>query len=288
MAGENPGSGPAGEKPEAPGQWQDLAASGLTGLVMVVGAPDSGKSTLVRWLAAHLPCSRPGPAVLDADPGQSRLGPPTTFTLEFAHQYRRFVGSVSPSGHMLQVLSACGRLVEKARELGAETILMDTSGLVDPRKGGARLKLSKIELLRPAVLLVLQEAGELESWLQPVRISGKTRVIDLPRPGRACRREAPEREAYRQNAFRSHFRHAVRREFFWPQCAVFPDPSFYRNRLLALEDREGFVLSLGIVLSWSRSERRVSVFTPLERAQKSRVAAINLGDMALDPERFCH
>ena len=72
MAGENPGSGPAGEKPEAPGQWQDLAASGLTGLVMVVGAPDSGKSTLVRWLAAHLPCSRPGPAVLDADPGQSQ------------------------------------------------------------------------------------------------------------------------------------------------------------------------------------------------------------------------
>ncbi|NIO10390.1 MAG: hypothetical protein GTO40_21240, partial [Deltaproteobacteria bacterium] len=64
---------------------------------------------------------------LDGDPGQSTLGPPGTMTLAVAENgddtfpprgriWRGFVGSVSPVGHMLPVLTCAARLLGAARE----------------------------------------------------------------------------------------------------------------------------------------------------------------------------
>jgi len=281
-----------------PPELKELNLMDLSGLIMVAGGPDSGKTTLVRYLVDRLLEFRGSAACLDADPGQSRLGPPATFTLECIAQsgghavkksrWQRFVGSVSPVGHMLQVLSGCGRLVQKARETGAGVIVMDTSGLVDPQKGGARLKLAKIDLLEPSVLIVLQQAGELEPWIRPLKLAGRTRVLTMSCPPAARRRDFAERKAYREAAFSRYFCDARLRTFHWPDYGVFPDLCFFRNRLVAFEDRQGFVLGLGIVTEYDTFAKTVSAWTCLTDTQNRRTAAISLGDVVLDPSSFSH
>ncbi len=281
-----------------PPEFEELNLMELSGLIMVAGGPDSGKTTLVQYLVDRLLAVQGSAACLDADPGQSRLGPPATFTLECIlnagghaekkSRWQRFVGSVTPAGHMLQVLSGCGRLVQKARETGVGVIVMDTSGLVDPQKGGARLKLAKIDLLEPSVLIVLQQADELASWVRPLKRARRTRVLTMTCPPVLRRRDFPERRAYREAAFRRYFRDAGLRTFYWPDYGVFPDLCFFRNRLVAFEDRQGFVLGLGIVREYDRFAKTVSAWTCLTDTQKRRVAAISLGDVVLDPSNFSH
>jgi polynucleotide 5'-kinase involved in rRNA processing len=66
--------------------------------------------------------------------------------------------------------------------------------------------------------------------------------------------------------------------------AVFPAPAFSLNRLVALEDREGFALGLGIVVLFERKSKQVTLLTPLEHLDD--IDAIHVGDVEVDPETF--
>lgn len=60
-------------------EWQHIDRSLLQGLIMVMGAPDVGKSSFARWLLEQLEGERAGLlAFLDGDPGRacSALLPP--------------------------------------------------------------------------------------------------------------------------------------------------------------------------------------------------------------------
>jgi polynucleotide 5'-hydroxyl-kinase GRC3/NOL9 len=67
---------------DIPPAWDKIDLREARGTLMVIGATDTGKSTFAQYLYRRL-CADPGRRVayLDGDPGQSRLGPPTTMTL---------------------------------------------------------------------------------------------------------------------------------------------------------------------------------------------------------------
>ena len=156
------------DKPtEIPSSWEELDLSALSGTMMIIGPSDVGKSTFSRYVFTRLCKIYPRVGYLDGDPGQSTLGPPGTMTLAMAkngddtfpprgRRWRKFVGSVSPVGNMLAVLTCAARLLEAAHEAGAQAVIYDTTGLVEPARGGIHLKLAKIDLLRPAVLFAIQ------------------------------------------------------------------------------------------------------------------------------------
>jgi polynucleotide 5'-hydroxyl-kinase GRC3/NOL9 len=286
------------ERMTVPPEWQRLDLSRMAGLVMLVGGTDTGKTTLFQYLVSRTLSMGENAMAMDADPGQSRLGLPTTMSLGVFESsgpgeirqriWHRFVGSTTPVGHMLQVLSGCGRLLQKAREMSDGLVIMDTSGLVDAEKGGARLKLSKIDLLQPSVLIVLQKARELESWVRPLRIAKRVSVVDMPCAPAVRERNFLERQTYREKAFSRYFKKSVLRDFYWPKYGVFPYPRFYENRLIAFEDKNGFTLALGIVKGVDIAERTVSVLTPIAEDALGRVSSIQLGDLVLDPNTFQH
>jgi polynucleotide 5'-hydroxyl-kinase GRC3/NOL9 len=262
---------------------------------MIVGAPDVGKSTLAGYLYRRMAAQGRSVALLDGDPGQSRLGPPTTLTLatglagveSFPPEGRRwqsFVGSVSPRGHMLSMVVGALRLVQAARSTGAETIIHDTCGLIDPDQGGVTLKLAKIDALRPAVVVALQREQELEPLLIPLRQSRRTRVVEL-RPSRVAQfHSRAERQAYRAARFAGYFAEAPEITFLWTRFAVFPELRFTPRRLLALEDERGFCRSLGIVQHFETRTRQVILQTPLTSLEG--IDALRLGALALHPETF--
>nr|BAL57214.1 AAA ATPase [uncultured Chloroflexota bacterium] len=272
----------------------DLSAPGS--LIMVIGAPDSGKSTLARLIYQELVREYACVAYLDGDPGQSILGPPTTLTLALNHPGDRsfppngrlwggFLGATSPRGHMLPMLVQVWRLVQAARQHGAQIVIYDTCGLIHPKEGGVALKLAEIELLRPSMLVALQSWDELETLLQPAQ-AFVSRIVRIP-PSPHIRPRSPEqRRSYRAEKFKEYFHNArsmalsdLASPFFVSRSALQP------FQLVSLEDDKGFVLALGIVQHHAGAEG-ITLFTPLGDRKKSQCRILRAGDLALDPSTF--
>ncbi len=285
----------AEQKIDVPRQWEQLTLDRLPGLLLIVGAPDMGKSTFAQYLYRRLQSESGNVAYLDGDPGQSRLGPPTTMTVAMSSGgdnsfppsgwcRRSFVGAVSPRGHMLPLLTGASRLIQAARAAGAETILYDTTGLVDPDQGGTALKLAKIDLLRPTVLFALQRDQELESLLMPLRRSKRLRVVEVsPSPARRPR-DVTARRQHRADRFGSYFEGAQPLTVEWTRLAVLPSLHFLSRRLVALEDVDGFTRGLGLVTKFDLKTRQVTLQTPL--SSLDGIDTLRLGDVTLEPDSY--
>lgn len=267
----------------------------MKGVVMIVGACDTGKSTFAHWLFERMSLSATIPiAFLDGDPGQSTLGPPATITLTVVRgetrfpgrgrRWRRFIGSTSPRRHSLQLLAGVARLVGISGRMGSGAVIYDTTGFIDPDQGGMALKLAKIALLNPDVLVAFRRQTELEPLLSPLRKMKRMRIMDLNAAPEARPRRMPVRQRYRARRYAQHFAGAGIIELDLAQYAIIPTPSPCANQLLAFEDADGFVQSLGIVLSGSPSDSPAKIMTPLR--DFSRVDSIRLADLTVDPVTF--
>jgi len=272
---------------QLPAGWPVLEQQRLTGTVLIIGATDSGKSTLVCWLAERLLERHRIVGWLDGDIGQSTLGVPSTMNLALldcapeglprvAKSF--FVVAVSPRGHMLPVLVGARRLWQQARVAGATVVLVDTTGLVAAEAGGSALKEWKIELLQPMTIIALQAERELEHILAPLR-RDRRMTLHVLEPAAAVRRRSPEeRSARRARLFRDYFagagamRVTLRsRPFYGLEKAV-------PGQLLSLNDAEGFSVALGLVLN--RGGGVLEILTPV--ADLREVTGVRIGDMRLD------
>lgn len=279
---------------DIPPAWEQIDLSEMRGTLFVIGAPDVGKSTFAQYLYRRL-CAQPRRAAyLDGDPGQSTLGPPATMTLALGasgddsfpprgRTWRRFIGAVSPMRHMLPVVVGASRLVQAAQEVGADTIVYDTSGLVNPAQGGPALKQAKVDLLRPAAAFGIQRDQESEAVLSPLR-HGRVCVIDLHPSPAVQARDVATRQAHRASQFARYFAGARPLMVDWSRLAVMPSPRFVFSQLVALENADGFTLGLGIVVLSDAAARQAKLLTPL--ASLDGVRALRLGDVMLDPKTF--
>jgi polynucleotide 5'-hydroxyl-kinase GRC3/NOL9 len=267
-------------------EWQGLAPERLTGTVLVIGATDSGKSTLVRWLAARMVAAGGTVGWLDADIGQSTLGLPATMSLAIPDGEEDpplpaatfFIGGTTPRGRMLPVLVGLFRLRERAVAAGATTVLIDTSGLVAATAGGGVLKEWKIELLRPATVIAIQLERELEHLLGPLRRRSDLRLHVLPVAPHVRRRSPEARSANRRRKFRDYFADAQPLRLALRSLPVYGLDRAAPGRLVGLLDREGFALAVGLLLEYRQG--RMEILTPLRNV--AGIAALRLGDLRVD------
>jgi len=270
---------------DIPEHWESVNTKSLKGLIMVLGAPDMGKSTFCEYLVQRLAKEHRHVALMDGDPGQSRLGPPTTLNLSLNSGVRRvFVGSTSPVRHMLPMMVAASKLVHEAKSAGAEAIVYDTTGLIDEHQGGVTFKQAKIDLLQPNVILALQRGKELEPILAPFGKRGGLQIIDV-KPSLAVQpRNMYMRRRYRRLKFTKYFTDPQRVTLDWSKFAVFPKPYFTKHVLVGLEDIEGFTVALGIALDIRPQERTVTLLLP--KISLDEVKVLRVGDILVDPMSF--
>ncbi len=256
-------------------QWTTLAEEALCGTMMILGASDTGKSTLAQYLFQEL-CRRGFRAgYLDADVGQSALGPPTTMSLALAGDRgdaqfpprgpsaSYFVGATTPRGHMLPALVAAYRLQQKAEQLGAEVVIVDTTGLVDRSQGGQTLKQWKIELLAPTTVVALQRGHELESILWPLRRGGLIRCVELAVSPHVKTRSRETRIARRRARLSCYFAQANTFCLSPRRLAAFGLERLAAGALLGFQDEEGYCLGLGAVEQIRSQDGTCIVHTPL-------------------------
>ncbi len=268
------------------------------GIAILLGATDTGKSTLAKFLISNLCQQGLKVALVDADIGQSFLGPPTTigfsvFKSDPAWQLILsppeifFVGSVTPEGHFSVHLKGVKRMADKAASYGVDVTLVDTTGFV-LGEGGKELKRRKIDLLSPRYILALQKSDELEPILDRYKESVSPRIIRLPLSERVKQRSMDERRTYRTDKFQAYFKQSVIQELaiekfhiegevLDPNGEVLPlDWALKINGLLiGLKDSSDETLALGLVRNSVAEKKIVRVFTPLREIEKATVIQLS-------------
>jgi polynucleotide 5'-hydroxyl-kinase GRC3/NOL9 len=270
-----------------PPSWKRLAIENLQGTVMIIGASDSGKSTVARYLYQELCRHGVRAAYLDADVGQSTLGLPTTLNAVLADEpgdgrfppegacASYFVGSTTPRGHMLPSMIGAFRLQQWSLAMGANAVVVDTTGLVDEAQGGKALKQWKIELLAPDIVIGLSRERELEPILWPLRRDRRVQCIELPVSPHALARPRELRIARRRERLAGYFEGAQPHLIHLGQLAVYDLQRLAHGSLLAFQDAQGFALGLGAVQEIDRLAGTVTVCTPL--ADLEEAASVRFG-----------
>ncbi len=124
-----------------PISWMTLANAALelsNPKIVTIGATDSGKSTLCTYLTNMLLEQYQRVSVIDADVGQSDIGPPGTIGLGAADEYLLsltdlnpismfFVGHTSPTPAKDKVISGIRKL-KASPSIGQDPLIINTDG----------------------------------------------------------------------------------------------------------------------------------------------------------------
>jgi polynucleotide 5'-kinase involved in rRNA processing len=250
--------------------------------VLVLGGADTGKSYLVDALAERLAGGGAAVAVIDADPGQSRIGPPATIGLQKPRRRDAgadalsFVGSVGPSGHLLPMLSGVARMVDRAEREGGEVVVIDAPGFVVGPAAEALWR-GVIDVLRPAVVFVVgNDRGTRR------RLAGTDPMLELAANEAVVARGSAQRRAYRAEAWRAYFGGAsevtlnVDRMPVWQMGGA--DRPLTPGQLVSLRDADGADIALGVVLACGPGEVRLC--SPVTDAR--RIASLVGGRLRLN------
>ncbi len=203
-----------------PAAWRDFAGEieSVSGPVMVIGGPGSGKTTFCLYLAGLFCKAGKKVAWIDADPGQPFIGPPAvlSFTLfqDTSDLLRRknpafmvFIGNTSPVGRLLEMISGVQKLYSLAASPSANLFLINTCGLV--AGGAARdLKFHEIDMLSPRHIVALQKENEVEHLLAPHSHRAGLLIHRLPISPDAKLSTREARQSVREQRFKEYFRGA--------------------------------------------------------------------------------
>lgn len=238
------------------------------GSILVLGGSDTGKTTLIESLIRIFQ-DRFSLAVVDCDVGQSHIGPPTTIAwsrveegfnrlqdMEMEDFY--FVGDISPSGNIYRCLEGAEFIFKKAKSY-AEKVIIDTSGYINTEEA-IDFKVSKIQLLKPEVIIALQRGNELEQILEHIDTPS---VFRIAVPVEVKQKSFPQRSLYREARFKEYFSSATeicfsKGIFTLPQQALI-------DRLVGLRNFSGRYLALGIIRRITEGD--IFLLTPLKETK---------------------
>lgn len=270
----------------------DRAARGAH-TVLFVGGLDAGKSTLARAIAAYGLSLGRSVAYLDADVGQKTVGPPATvglkhvrtpddLTLDRLAEADRvaFVGSTSSEGFLLPLVAGMSRLHDRAREEGADLVVVDTSG---PVSGiyGQLAKYHMVELLAPDLIVGLQRGEELAPILGVIERFFGIDVVSLGIHPSVVPTSVEQRAEHRERMMARYFggelqRFRIRPTVFMPALPPLFDLVQLDHLLVGLADGAGGTTGIGY-LEYGAADGVLRLIAPVAEPPKAlRLGAVRL------------
>lgn len=232
-------------------QWERLLdkLKRHKGTALLIGATDSGKSTLAKYLIKRLISENIRTSLVDSDIGQSSIGLPGTISIkifcnqkdveDFRFEKMFFVGSVNPVSKFHLMIHGTKRMTEICKKR-SEIVIIDTTGLISGKLGRA-LKIDKIKAVRPDHIIAVQRDEELEHILNLIE------NIPIHRIKASCMakvRSRGYRIRYRKKKFTDYFAKTKISEFLLnARDAGF----FYNNKPFMPKDmdfEEGLIIGL--------------------------------------------
>lgn len=266
---------------------------GVTGVVMLIGAAETGKTTLSKLLILDALDAGLSVAFVDGDVASTIAGPPACVGLKYVKSpadldpdappaEMRFVGSTSPQGVVLPHVVAVASLVEAARSQ-ADVVIVDTTGVVGGVVGQT-LKYHLWELTQPDLGIALQRGQELEPIIGMLRRFLSAKITTAEPPNDATPPSPMERQTRQSDAFRKALaaplpRWRVQSTVFAPTLPEEFDLDRLNGMLVGVQDDEGRCLGLGVVESTGGVLR---VATHLGEEMRG----LRLGSLRVDLETF--
>ena len=174
-----------------PSDWAGLKVDiqpVLKNRILVLGASDSGKTTLIKYLFYNLPKKNQTIGILDLDVGQNSIGLPGTINLAsltnvsetLTLKSSAFFGHVSPAGNSQTYIQAVNVFYKKVEKFNFNWLLVDTLGYIQTPEA---LEIQKrvIRIINPQVVILLGKEGkELEKklFMRTVRFLQITSAIE--------------------------------------------------------------------------------------------------------------
>lgn len=223
----------AGEKDSAnevegnsvPESWQAavkavLANESKPAVIMIVGAIDVGKTSFCAYLANMALRKKLRVAFVDADLGQSDLGPPSTIgscqitrpvrdPFEIDAEDVLFIGVTSPSGALSEVVSGITKMTEKALKLGVDLVIVNTDGWIEG-EDAVRYKLTLAKRIKPSMLIGIQEQSELTFLLGTLP---EIQSVAVESSSAVRKRDREERKLLRELGYKKYLKGATVQSF---------------------------------------------------------------------------
>ncbi|MCS6937008.1 MAG: Clp1/GlmU family protein [Candidatus Bipolaricaulota bacterium] len=216
--------------------------------MIFLGATDTGKTTLVHKLHQQL-----GGSILDADLGQSTIGPPACVSVGVPGRSDAsfFVGDISPRGCWEQVIDGVVYCLHRAER----PCLIDTDGYVEGPEARA-YKRALVQAVRPDLLVLLPRSKELEDFKNLA-----SRVIEVAAQN-VGRKSVTRRIWAREEAFRHYFSQAQRR--CWERRGLAVPSTIEPEDLLVGLSWQGHFVGLGVLKALT--DEHVEILTPVAQA----------------------
>lgn len=262
--------------------------------VMLMGAMDTGKTSMSQRIARQALERGRVVGLVDADVDNSTIGPPTCVGLRLVRHpadlddvsvadQLHFVGTTNPSRLVLQQVIATASLVERAREAGADIVVVDTTATVSG-VAGETLKYHKMELCRPDRVVALQRGGEMEPIVGMLKRFFNAEIDVLPAEPDTAAQSPDERAARRATRLRQAFagpleRWRVRPTVFAPTLPTGLDLARLDQMLVGVQDGSGHCLGLGRL---EHDDGAVRVLTNVGEG----MMGLRLGSVRLDLDTF--
>jgi polynucleotide 5'-hydroxyl-kinase GRC3/NOL9 len=274
-------------------EWIERLAT-KPGLVFLLGSIDTGKTSFGIELVKRAIGSGIPSAIVDADIGQSTVGPPTTVGLKLCAEPGpvskssvavadglSFVGALSPRGHLLSLVTGTAKLVTRARSAGHKLIVVDTTGYVSGVYGQL-LKFSKMDLLDPDVVVAFERGGELDPIVGHARRFTTAEVVEVQVPENVRTRSIEERSTYREQRFAAYFaggasRWRVKPTVFMPSLPPDFDVALLDGIVVGMEDGRGACVGIGL-LEYKESDETLRMVSPVTHG----VSGLRLGSIRLE------
>jgi polynucleotide 5'-kinase involved in rRNA processing len=263
------------------------------GTIALLGGIDTGKTAFGLNLAERARSRGISVAYVDSDVGQSTIGPPMCVGLKFCSQLERvapetvakadelgFVGSYSPEGHLLPMVTSTARLVHRARAAGCEIVILDTSALVSGVDAEI-LKYHKLDLIRPASVVGFQRGEELDPILGVVNRFLPAETTTLKVESAIVERSAEERLARREESFAAYFksplyRWRVKPTVFMPPIPPETDLRRLDGLVVGLEDGKGRCRGIGLLEYDMQADLLRMVSSVTEGARGLRLGSVRV------------
>ena len=264
------------------------------GVVFLLGGIDTGKTTFALELLSRAVAQGIPGALVDADIGQSTVGPPTTVGLKLLAEGAPvdrggmrvadglgFVGSISPRGHQLALVTSTAKLALRARAAGCRLIVVDTTGFLSGISAQA-LKFFKMDLIGPDHVVAFERGGELEPIIGIAQRFTSATVLELGVAPEVLPRSVEERASFREEQFAAYFaagasRWRVRPTVFMPTLPPEFDLALLDGLVVGMEDGKGSCVGIGVLEFDATADFLRMVSPVVEGVRGLRLGSMRIG-----------
>jgi polynucleotide 5'-hydroxyl-kinase GRC3/NOL9 len=207
-----------------PSSWENTARELLSldkpVTVTVIGGVDSGKTSFCTFLVNAAVKEKLKTAIIDADLGQSDIGPPSTVGFNFVAEPIKdlfeinaqdafFVGSASPSGAISKIINGLEFLKAKVMDQAPDFVIINTDGWVEGEEASAyKVRLAKV--CGSNAVVGLQQKNELNPILEALQ---EIKVFTIASPQLVKPRDREKRKLLRELSYKKYLKEAKMQSF---------------------------------------------------------------------------